>query len=384
MNEFKNGRNVQLKRGLVLRRTLKKKVSFNQINQMTFEQVHESNEHLLLRCVSGSRAYGLSNEKSDTDIRGIYILPQHELYGLIQVDQLNNPSSDIVYYELKKLMSLLVKNNPNILELLAIPEDSILYKHPLMSLLKPEDFLSKTAALSFGRYAFAQIEKARGLNKKIVNPMEKKRKGLLDFCWIGFEQGSLPLKEWLTQEHISSHECGCVAIDHMKNCYHLFKGASYKGITDKDDVQILLSSVEKNIQPDTMLYCHIEGFQKYCVDYNEYWKWVENRNEARYESTMEHGKNYDAKNMMHTFRLLNMAYEIATEKRIITRRPDREFLLKIRQGEFEYDDLVSQANEKMNLINEAFAKSDLPDQCDELKATNLLIELREKWYHLKK
>lgn len=117
-----------------------------------------------------------------------------------QVDQLNNTSSDIVYYELKKLMGLLVKNNPNILELLAIPEDSILYKHPLMSLLKPEDFLSKTAALSFGRYAFDQIEKARGLNKKIVNPMEKIHKGLLDFCWIGFKQGSMPLKDWLKEK----------------------------------------------------------------------------------------------------------------------------------------------------------------------------------------
>ncbi len=40
--------------------------------------------------------------------------------------------------------------------------------------------------------------------------------------------------------------------------------------------------------------------------------------------------NYDAKNMMYVFRLLNMAEEIARYKKVNVRRPEREYLLKIR------------------------------------------------------
>jgi uncharacterized protein len=81
---------------------------------------------------------------------------------------------------------------------------------------------------------------------------------------------------------------------------------------------------------------------------------VKLRNEERYENTVSHGKNYDAKNMMHVFRLLNMAEEIARYKKVNVKRPERELLLKIRTGEFSYEDLLKQADEKITLIHELF------------------------------
>ncbi len=48
--------------------------------------------------------------------------------------------------------------------------------------------------------------------------------------------------------------------------------------------------------------------------YHAYWQWVEERNEARYQQNIEHGRSYDSKNMMHTFRLLYIALGIAIEK----------------------------------------------------------------------
>jgi uncharacterized protein len=348
---------------------------------MNYELLHNGTQHLLLKAISGSRAYGLHTATSDTDIRGVYVAPKNEFYSLHVPDQFSNASNDIVYYELKKFIDLLVRNNPNILELLCTPKDCIIYKHPLFELLKPQDFLCKVAGQSFAGYAIAQIQKARGLNKKILNPMEQARKGLLDFCWVGQGQGSISLKEWLLSNNYLSTQCGCVAIDHMKNCYHLFLGNHYKGITDKDDVQIVLSKIDINAQPVITFYCNIEGFQKYCLDYNEYWKWVANRNEVRYENTLEHGKNYDAKNMMHTFRLLNMAFEIATEGKIITRRADRDYLLKIRSGAFEYDELVKIANEKIEHIKLAFETCSLPEMPNFEKGNQLLIEMREAWYN---
>ena len=143
---------------------------------------------------------------------------------------------------------------------------------------------------------------------------------------------------------------------------------------------ISLSSVEKNIEPVATLSFNKDGYSKYCKDYKEYWDWVEKRNDVRYENTIEHGKNYDAKNMMHTFRLLNMAEEIAKEGTVNVRRHDRDFLLKIRSGAFDYEELVMLANEKVLLIDELYDKSALPLTPDLEKAENILIEIRGALY----
>ncbi|RDC61895.1 DNA polymerase beta superfamily protein [Adhaeribacter pallidiroseus] len=97
-------------------------------------------KYLLFECISGSKAYGLHTVASDTDIRGIFVLPQNEYYGLNYVEQLSNESNDVVYYELKCFVELLARNNPNMLELLNTPQDCITYKHPLYDQFQPELF----------------------------------------------------------------------------------------------------------------------------------------------------------------------------------------------------------------------------------------------------
>ncbi len=67
---------------------------------------------------------------------------------------------------------------------------------------------------------------------------------------------------------------------------------------------------------------------------------------------------------MHTFRLLNMAEEIAIEHRVIVHREDRDFLLRIRAGDFEYEELIGMVQEKMIKIEESFNRSDLPEGPD--------------------
>ena len=137
---------------------------------ITFNDLHEHTQHLLFKGISGSQAYGLALPHSDVDMKGVFVLPQKEFYGLQYTDQLNNESNDLVYYELKKFVDLLVKNNPNILELLSTPDDCVLYRHAVMNQLQPARFLSRLCNQTFAGYASAQIKKARGLNKKIVNP----------------------------------------------------------------------------------------------------------------------------------------------------------------------------------------------------------------------
>jgi hypothetical protein len=352
---------------------------------MTINDLKKDNL-LLLDCISGSRAYGLHTPQSDIDKKGVFLLPKKAYYGLAYTEQVNNETNDEVYYELKRFVDLLAKNNPNILELLNTPADCIKFRHPVMDLLKPEIFLSKLCKQSFAGYAQSQIKKAKGLNKKIVNPVDKERKSVLDFCYVIYQQQSISLNSWLNKHGFSQTECGLVNISHMREVYAIFHNnqlstGHLKGISSGIEANdISLSSVEKGIEPLAVLSFNKDGYSKYCKDYKEYWDWVEKRNDVRYEGTLEHGKNYDTKNMMHTFRLLNMAEEIAQEGKVNVRRHDRDFLLKIRSGEFSYEELVELANVKIYSIDELYDKSTLPEVPNLMKAEEILVEMREFLY----
>jgi hypothetical protein len=345
---------------------------------------------ILLEAISGSRAYGLSTPTSDTDIRGIFFLPEAEFFGLGYTEQVNNPSNDIIFYELKRIFELLAKNNPNILELTAMPEDCIRQKHPLVDRMRPEIFLSRLCKDTFVGFARAQVAKARGLNKKIVNPMDKEKKTLLDFCYVPHGQGSLPVKDWLAQQGAQQEQVGLVNIPHMPHTYALFLDPTgrlgYSGIIRKgaESNSVALSSIPKEENPITFLSFNKDGYTLYCKDYKAYWEWVEKRNEARYNANLANEKNYDAKNMMHTFRLLAMAEEIARTGQLNVRRPDREALLDIRNGKWEYDHLVSLAEEKVARIDELFDQSDLPNEPNLDEINQMLVEFRQILYRQNK
>ena len=343
----------------------------------------KSGELIILECISGSRAYGLDTPSSDTDIKGVFLLPKEDFYGLNYVPQVNNETNDIVYYELRRFVELLSQNNPNILELLNTPEEAILYKHPFLAEIKPEIFLSKLCKDTFGNFALSQIKKAKGLKKKIMNPLDRERKNILAFCFVDYAQGAIPLLKFLEIRKWKQEDCGLVNIPHMKDMYGLYHDANgeYRGIMkDESSNEVALSSIPKDRERIALLYFNKDGYSTYCKEYKEYWEWVERRSEERYQNTLSHGKNYDAKNMMHTFRLLEMAIEIAKEGRVNVRRPEREFLLAIKSGEYEYEELLRMAEVKQVEMEQAFASSILPELPDVERINRLAFELRERFY----
>jgi uncharacterized protein len=337
---------------------------------------------ILLDCVTGSQAYGTAHAKSDTDLKGVYVTPRELYYSLEHPDQINEENNNVMFYELKKFIDLLAKNNPNMIELLAMPDDCIRFKHPLFDLLKPEMFLSKLCKDSFAGYAMSQIRKARGLNKKIVNPIAKEKKSILDFCYVVSGQGSLSVQDFLHANNLKQEQCGLAAISHMRDMYGLYTGmGGYAGIVRKtDSMDVSLSSIPEGEQPVAVMSFNKDGYTKYCKDYREYWEWVENRNEARFETTIEHGKNYDTKNMMHTFRLLDMAEEIGRSGKIEVRRRNREALLEIKSGKFSYEELVQRAESQLMRIDEIYSNSSLPESPDIFAINDLLVRIRMKFY----
>ncbi len=342
------------------------------------------NNLIILECISGSRAYGLETPESDTDIKGVFLLPKKDFYGLGYTPQVSNDSNDIVFYEFGRYMQLLSLNNPNILELLNTPKESVIYKHEFLEEIKPELILSKLCQNTFGKFAISQIKKAKGLKKKIVNPMSKQRKSILSFCYINYKNSSISLEKYLDTNNWEQQNCGLTKIAHMKDVYGLYHSTQVKFngiIRHYDSNEITLSSIPKSQKQQILMYFNKDGYSKYCKEYKEYWHWVENRNQKRYQNTQSHGKNYDAKNMMHTFRLLEMATEIAQQKQVNVKRNNREFLLKIKSGYYEYEDLLKMAKQLQIEMERAFENSVLPENPNLEIINELTYQVRDRFYN---
>jgi len=79
-------------------------------------------QRVIFKCIIGSRAFGLDDDQSDTDYRGVYLPPaelQWSLYGV--PEQLDCHETQETYWELQKFLVLALKANPNVLECLYSP-----------------------------------------------------------------------------------------------------------------------------------------------------------------------------------------------------------------------------------------------------------------------
>ena len=69
----------------------------------------KQNGVLIFEAVTGSKASGLDTAQSDTDIRGVFVLPKDMYYSLEYTAQVSNETNDVVYYELKKIHGFAVE-----------------------------------------------------------------------------------------------------------------------------------------------------------------------------------------------------------------------------------------------------------------------------------
>ena len=344
----------------------------------TFKQAEQS---LLYQVIAGSKAYGLDLPTSDTDIRGIYLQPNQYRLGLGYKEQVNDTKNDVVYYELNRFMDLLVKNNPNIIENLFVPKDKILhFDERILPLYNNRHrFLTKRLKYTFGGYSISQIKKARGLNKKIVNPVPKRKKTPLDFCHIfdGATGYTMKARQWLRKNNINQDRCGLSELPNGVQLYKLFVCGNYRGIVKRGSDELRHSEVSKGARPRGFLTYNKDGYSSYCKDYKEYWEWVGKRNPQRYTDNTSHNQGYDGKNMMHCLRMLDMAIEVAITGEVNLVRPDREWLLSVRKGLVSYDEIMELIEDKRAKMDEAFDKSQLPNEVDQDLVHKILLEIRK-------
>ncbi|MEU7834219.1 DNA polymerase beta superfamily protein [Nonomuraea sp. NPDC049129] len=117
-------------------------------------------EDLILSVVVGSRAYGLDTAESDTDRRGVFVVPTEAFWRLDKpVTHRDGPLPEQFSWEVERFCGLALDANPTVLECLW---------SPLTEVLTPEGgrlrdlrgaFLSRRAHESFTRYADAQFRR---------------------------------------------------------------------------------------------------------------------------------------------------------------------------------------------------------------------------------
>lgn len=121
--------------------------------------------NIILEGITGSKAYGLDTPESDTDIRGIYLVPTDEVLSMNwnwDKTTKDHTEPDWSYNEVQKFMNLAAKGNPTILELLFLTDYNILTDVGKLLVDNRDIFLNNVIRHSYGGYALAQ---ARKLNR---------------------------------------------------------------------------------------------------------------------------------------------------------------------------------------------------------------------------
>ena len=391
---------------------------------------------LLYEYIRGSQLYNLNTPDSDVDTSGVYICTKEELLGSLPGTdsarfgntykaQISDSRHDNTWFEIGELLRLLMKSNPTVLESLFVPKNKIIGEvHPLMQMIidNREQFLTKQCFNPFFGYAKSQIEKARGLNKKIVNPVTE-RLTPYDFIYTFKGQGSTKFRDWLANRGLHQEFCGLVNVPNMHDIYGVYydypahakasgdtyyrelefvrmacenynignvydlmaflrdkEPIGYRGVikVDAKADEIRLSSIDdKNTKPICFISYNQSGYSSHCRQYADYQTWVKERNPKRYESNLN--KNYDSKNMMHCFRMIHMACEIAEGQGMILERTwDRDFLMSVRNHECEYDELIERLETDQEHMNQLMATSTIREKVDVDFVNDLIVEIRKK------
>jgi len=360
----------------------------------------------------GSQAYGLNNEFSDVDVKGIVVPPKDVEYDLfhrfeqaenhVSVEEKlghlknpKNPKFESVLYSLRKFMVLAANINPNIVELLwTDPTDHFVFTSPMDKLMEHRDlFLSSKAKFTFSGYAFAQAAKIERHRKWIVMgelreptreefglppvrprqldevfgfiKSEVERWNLSQFPMEEMERSELKETIWELLYQMNGLQVGW---DNWPQAYEAGVVARLAKEYDLKDEVVELLNRERQ-------------YKRAKEQYASWLNWKKNRNPERHK--LEEKSGYDTKHASHLVRLMRMGYEILTGHKVVTRRPDREEILAVKNGAWSYEQVMEFAKSMQSKLDEAYKTTTLKKSVDFAKVNQLYHTLFEE-YHSKK
>lgn len=296
-----------------------------------------------------------------------------------------------VYYSLRRTLELLVAANPNILELLYMPDDCVVDDTPEMQRLRAERamFITRQCADTHVGYAFSQIKKARGQNKWINQPKPEAPPRKEDFCHVltrdalAGRQAAPCRPVTLERSGIDLRACHAARLEHTPDVFRLYDfGDVARGVFRGDTIALESIPLDQESPRFAGLLIYNErAWRQAMDDHRNYWIWRAERNEARWRQQESGELDYDAKNLMHTIRLLLSGESILLRGCPIVRFEGeaRALLLDVRAGRFSYDDVMQMAEEIKARCESLRNHADLPETAEIAAVDNLLRELTHAW-----
>ena len=180
----------------------------------------------------------------------------------------------------------------------------------------------------------------------------------------------------LTQYHAAR-------LEHVPDTYRLYHYGSNARATFRGDVLVCESIPE----PDEasrfagLLIFNEQAWKQSFTEHQNYWGWRKNRNDARWEQQEAGQLDYDAKNMMHTVRLLMSGRSILERGEPMVRFEGKNLslLLDIRGGKLEFEQIMNVANDLLAECDRLKSVAPLPNECDRVAADKLLVEITHAW-----
>ncbi|MDP1560516.1 MAG: nucleotidyltransferase domain-containing protein [Pirellulaceae bacterium] len=159
---------------------------------------HDLFQRVIFQCVIGSQAYGLADDQSDVDRRGIYLPPADlhwSLYGT--PEQLECHETQESYWELQKFINLALKANPNVLECLYSPlvETATPLAQELLAMR--DKFLSRLVYQTYNGYVMSQFKKMQADIRNQGQVKWKHVMHLIRLLWSGVQvlrEGWVPVR----------------------------------------------------------------------------------------------------------------------------------------------------------------------------------------------
>ena len=357
--------------------------------ELSFETLqNDSSGRVIFRGVWGSHAFGTATSESDIDTFGVYVLETETYLSLIeQPTQVSDERNDNRYYSLRNFLELAANANPNILDALYLPLDCVLSTSPYWGMIQENRslFLSRKVCQTYCDYAMGQIKKARGCNKRIHNPQPEKPPMPEDFCFVlttspsGMPMRPIPLRD----SGVNLERCHVAALENSGELYRLYDyGASARGVFRNG--MLVCESIPKEDEASRfvgLMMFSKNAFEQAKSRHRQYWEWRRTRNEARWRSQEAGLLDYDAKNLMHTFRLLYSALNIMENGEPLVRFSGEKLqeLRDIRAGRFGYDELVAKAEALSGRLAAGRETLPLPESSDIRKVNDLLLDITRQW-----
>ncbi len=307
----------------------------------------------IFRTLSGSRLYGTSDEDSDYDYRGVCIPPERYWWGFKSRFSQYTPShEDVCIHGLQKFVQLAAQNNPNIIELLWVPEEYWEIGTPYWRrIVAHRDlFLSKRCYHTFRGYAHSQLRRMRNhrtwlLKGKLEKPTREDF-GLAQRLDIPREVITAAnelidrhLREFGVEEELSKIEKED-AMGLRMAVWEFLEHTLALNRMEIEDAAWDRTGQALGYDDNLMELLRTErAYQRANKEYKSWLHWSNERNPRRKESEERHG--YDTKHAVHLVRLLLMCKEILSKHTMSVVRPDAAtVLMPIKRGEWSYEKLM--------------------------------------------